>query len=122
MQIPIGAEDEFKGVVDLITKKAYYFDGDNGENVRIEDCPADLVDQMEEYREEMIDAVAEFDDEIMEKYLEGEEPSEEEIHKCIKKGVNSLALTPVYMGSALKTKVFKHFLNLLLVTFLLHLL
>ena len=104
MQIPIGAEDQFKGVVDLITKKAYYFDGDNGENVRIEDCPAELVEQMEEMRAEMIDKVAEFDDDIMEKYLEGEEPSEEELHQCVKKGVLSLNLTPVYMGSAFKNK------------------
>jgi elongation factor G len=104
MQIPIGAEDEFCGVVDLVTKKAFYFDGDNGENVRVEECPAELVDQMEEYRAEMIDKVAEYDDEIMEKYLEGEEPTEEELHKCIKVGVNTLALTPVFMGSAFKNK------------------
>lgn len=104
MQIPIGAEENFQGVVDLITKKAYYFDGDNGEKVRVEECPAELVDQMEEVRSEMIDAVAEFDDEIMEKYLEGNEPTEEELHKCIKAGVNSLELTPVYMGSAFKNK------------------
>jgi len=104
MQLPIGAEDEFKGVVDLITKQAYYFDGDNGEKVRIEDCPAELVDQMEELRSEMIDKVAEFDDDIMEAYLEGNEPNEEQLHKCIKAGVNSLALTPVYMGSAFKNK------------------
>lgn len=104
MQIPIGEEDGFNGVVDLITKKAYYFDGDNGEKVRVEDCPADLVDQMEELRAEMIDKVAEFDDEIMEKYLEGNEPTEEELHKCVKVGVQSLTLTPVYMGSAFKNK------------------
>ncbi len=104
MQIPIGAEDAFEGVVDLITKKAYYFDGDNGEKVRIEECPADLVDQMEEVRAEMIDAVAEFDDEVMEAYLEGNEPSEDDLHKCVKAGVNSLELTPVFMGSAFKNK------------------
>ena len=104
MQLPIGAEDEFKGVVDLITRQAYYFDGDNGENVRIEECPAELQDQMEELRSEMIDKVAEFDDDIMEAYLEGNEPSEEDLHKCIKAGVNTLALTPVYMGSAFKNK------------------
>ena len=104
MQCPIGAEDEFKGVVDLITKKAYYFDGDNGEKVRIEDCPADLVEKVEELRAEMIDKVAEFDDAVMEKYLEGNEPTEEELHKCIKVGVQSLKLTPVFMGSAFKNK------------------
>ncbi len=104
MQMPIGAEENFVGVVDLVTKKAYYFDGENGENIRIEECPAELVEKMEELRSEMIDAVAEYDDAIMEKYLEGEEPTEEELHKCIKTGVQSLKLTPVYMGSAYKNK------------------
>jgi elongation factor G len=111
MQIPIGAEENFDGVVDLITKQAIYFDGDNGENVRIEDCPADLVELMEEKRATMIDEVAAFDDEVMEKYLEGEEPSEEELHKCVRAGVNSLELTPVYMGSAFKNKGVQPLLN-----------
>jgi elongation factor G len=104
MQIPVGAEDEFVGVVDLVTRKAHYYDGDNGETVRIEECPADLVEKMEELRSEMIDKVAEYDDDVMENYLEGNEPSEEDLHKCIKKGVLSLQLTPVYMGSAFKNK------------------
>ncbi len=104
MQCPIGAEDEFKGAVDLITRKAWFYDGDNGENVRIEDCPADLADKVEELRSEMVDAVAEYDDDVMEAYLEGNEPSEEDLHKCIKNGVQSLQLTPVYMGSAFKNK------------------
>ncbi len=104
MQVPIGAEENFVGVVDLITLKAYYFDGDNGEKVRIENYPDDLVDTVNEHRVKMIDAIAEFDDEVMEKYLEGNELSEEDIHTCIKKGVNSLSLTPVYMGSAFKNK------------------
>ena len=111
VQIPIGAEENFAGVVDLVTKKAIYFDGDNGENVRIEDCPADLVDLMEEKRAIMLDEVSAFDDEVMEKYLEGEEPSEEEIHKCIKNGVQSLELTPVFMGSAFKNKGVQPLLN-----------
>ena len=111
MQIPIGAEENFQGVVDLVTKQAYYFDGDNGEKVRIEECPADLVDLMEEKRAEMIDNVAAFDDDVMEKYLEGEEPTEEELHKCIRAGVNSLELTPVFMGSAFKNKGVQPLLN-----------
>ncbi len=111
MQIPIGAEENFVGVVDLITKQAIYFDGDNGENVRFEECPADLVELMEEKRAEMIDNVAAFDDEIMEKYLEGQEPTEEELHKCIRAGVNSLELTPVFMGSAFKNKGVQPLLN-----------
>ncbi len=104
MQIPIGEEDGFIGMVDLITKKAYYFDGENGEKVRIEDCPAELVEQMEKYRAEMIDKVAEYDDAVMENYLEGNEPSDGDLHKCVKAGVNSLKLTPVFMGSAFKNK------------------
>ncbi len=104
MQLPIGAEDGFEGVVDLVTKKAFYFDGSDGENVRIEECPADMVDEMEERRAEMLDTVAEYDDDIMERYLDGTEPTEEELHKCIYNGVNSLDLTPVYMGSAFKNK------------------
>lgn len=111
MQIPIGAEENFQGVVDLITREAYYFDGDNGEKVRIEECPDDLKDLMEEKRAEMLDEVSAFDDEVMEKYLEGEEPSIEEIHKCIRAGVNSLELTPVYMGSAFKNKGVQPLLN-----------
>ncbi|MFT6630116.1 MAG: elongation factor G [Bacteriovoracaceae bacterium] len=111
MQIPIGAEENFNGVVDLITKQAVYFDGANGETVRIEECPADLVELMEERRATMIDEVCAFDDEIMEKYLEGNEPTEEELHKCIRAGVNSLELTPVYMGSAFKNKGVQTLLN-----------
>jgi elongation factor G len=111
MQLPIGAEENFAGVVDLVTKKAYYFDGDNGENVRIEDCPADMVDAVEEKRAAMIDAVAEFDDDVMEAYLEGNEPNEEQLHKCIKVGVQTLQLTPVYMGSAFKNKGVQPLLN-----------
>ncbi len=104
MQLPIGAEENFIGMVDLITRQAYYFDGDNGEKVRIEAPPAEMLDEVEEYRAAMIDAVSEFDDAVMEKYLEGEEPNEEEIHRCVKAGVNTLKLTPVFMGSAFKNK------------------
>lgn len=111
MQLPIGAEDAFNGVVDLINRKAYYFDGDNGEKIREEDPPAEMADQIEEARAAMIDAVSEFDDEIMEKYLEGNELTEEEIHKCVKIGVNTLKLTPVYMGSAFKNKGVQLLLN-----------
>jgi elongation factor G len=111
MQIPIGAEEHFNGVVDLITKKAIYFDGENGEKVRIEECPAELVEAMEAKRAVMIDEVAAFDDDVMEKYLEGNEPSEEELHKCVRAGVNSLELTPVYMGSAFKNKGVQTLLN-----------
>jgi len=111
MQVAIGSEENFNGIVDLITKKAYYFDGDNGQDVRVEECPADVLDEVETKRATMIDEVAGFDDDIMEKYLEGEEPTEEELHKCIRAGVNSLELTPVFMGSAYKNKGVQLLLN-----------
>ena len=104
VQYPIGREDGFTGVVDLMTRKAYYFDGDHGEQVRIEDVPTELVDGVEKAREEMIEKIAEFDDAVCEKYLEGRELTEEDLHTCICKGVQSLALTPVFMGSAFKNK------------------
>jgi elongation factor G len=111
MQLPIGAEEDFNGIVDLITKKAFFFDGENGETVRIEEVPADMSDDVEKYREIMLDAVSEFSDDMMEKLLEGEDPSEEIIHKGIWEGVNSLKLTPVYMGSAFKNKGVQLLLN-----------
>jgi elongation factor G len=104
MQLPIGAEENFKGVIDLIDRKAYYFDGDNGEKVRAEACPPELVDQMEEYRALLLDKVAEFDDAVMEKYLEGGEVTIDELHACVKKGAQTLKLTPMFMGSAFKNK------------------
>jgi len=104
MQLPIGSEENFNGMVDLINRKAYYFDGDNGEFVRAENVPTEMVDQVEEYRAKLIDAVAEFDDAVMEKYLEGAEISIDELHACVKKGTQSLRMTPVFMGSAFKNK------------------
>ncbi len=111
MQIPVGNEENFKGVVDLITMKAYYFDGDNGENVREEAIPADIVDQCTKAREEMLDTVSAFDDEMMEAILDGKEISEEQIHAAVKKGVQSLAFTPVFMGSSFKNKGIQLILN-----------
>ena len=111
MQIPIGAENDFKGVVNLIDQKAYYFEGDNGETVIIKNCPPELQSKMEEMRNEMLDKVAEFDDVAIEKYLEGEELTEEEIHRCVKKGVQSLRFIPVFMGSAFKNKGVQLLLN-----------
>ena len=69
-QIPIGLENDLEGVVDLVEMKAYYYDGDNGENIRIEEIPANLQDQADEYREKMLDAVSMFSDELMEAMLE----------------------------------------------------
>lgn len=111
MQIPIGAEENFKGCVDLITMKAYYFDGDNGENVREEAIPGELQDQATKAREELLDVVSAFDDAMMEAILDGKEVSEEQIHAAVRKGVNSLAFTPVFLGSAFKNKGVQLLLN-----------
>ena len=101
---PIGAEDQFKGVVDLVQMKAFYFDGDNGEKIREEAIPADIQAECDKYREELISAAAEFDDVVGEKYLEGKEISVDELRAAIRKGTLSLQLTPVFMGSAYKNK------------------
>ena len=101
---PIGAEDQFKGVVDLVQMKAFYFDGDNGENIREEAIPADIKGECDKYREELISAAAEFDEVVGEKYLGGEEISVAELRAAIRKGTLSLQLTPVFVGSAYKNK------------------
>ncbi|MFP5385703.1 MAG: elongation factor G [Bacteriovoracia bacterium] len=111
MQLPIGAEENFKGVVDLITMKAYYFDGDNGEFVREEEVPGEMKDQAAKAREELLDTVSAFDDAMMEAILEGQEVTEEQIHAAVRKGVNSLQFTPVFMGSAFKNKGVQLLLN-----------
>jgi elongation factor G len=101
---PIGAEDQFKGVVDLVQMKAFYFDGDNGENIREEAIPADIQGECEKYREELISAASEFDENVAEKYLEGKEISVPELRAAIRKGTLSLGMTPVFVGSAYKNK------------------
>ncbi len=104
MQIPIGLEDKHEGVVDLITMKAYYFEGDEGEKVVSKDIPADLLKQTKEYRLKMIEALSDFDDVLAEKFLNEEDPSIEEIQTTTRKATLSLDITPVFMGSAFKNK------------------
>lgn len=111
MQIPIGAEDAHKGVVDLITMKSYIFEGDSGEKIKEGPIPEDMQADAEKYREEMLEAVSMFDDELMNKLLDGEEISEDLIHKAVRAGTISLALTPVFMGSAYKNKGVQLLLN-----------
>ncbi|MDB1123124.1 elongation factor G [Vibrio algarum] len=105
MVLPIGREDDFVGVVDLLTRKAYVWD-DTGlpENYEIQDIPADMVDDVETYREELIETAVEQDDDLMEAYMEGEEPSIEDIKRCIRKGTRDLAFFPTFCGSAFKNK------------------
>ncbi|ELP5728030.1 elongation factor G [Vibrio sp. IRLE0018] len=105
MTLPIGREDEFVGVVDVLTRQAFVWD-DTGlpENYEIKEIPADMVDQVEEYREMMIESAVEQDDELMMAYMDGEEPSIEQIKACIRKGTRDLAFFPTYCGSAFKNK------------------
>jgi elongation factor G len=108
---PIGAEDQFSGIVDLLTMKAKYFDGPNGENVRIEDCPAEILDKATEARNSLIEALADFDDTLAEKFLEGQEITAEELVPIIRKATLSLNFTPVFVGSAFKNKGVQHLLD-----------
>ncbi|NRA59892.1 MAG: elongation factor G [Psychrobium sp.] len=112
MVLPIGIEDEFCGVVDLLTRKSYIWD-DSGlpENFEIGDVPADMVDLVEEYREMLIETAVEQDDDVMEAYMEGEEPSMEDIKRCIRKGTRDLAFFPTYCGSAFKNKGVQNILD-----------
>jgi elongation factor G len=102
--MPIGAEDKFKGTIDLISMKAHYFDGDNGENIRIEEIPADLLDQAKELRHELVAAMADFEDDVAHLYLEEKEVGEEMLRKAVRKATLTLKFIPVMMGSAYKNK------------------
>lgn len=104
MQIPIGLEDKLAGIVDLVTMKAYYNEGADGENVTEKDIPADLLEQAQEYRKELIAKAADFDDALAEKFLMEEEPSVDELKAAIRKGTLALKLTPVFCGSAYKNR------------------
>ena len=104
MQIPIGIEADFIGIVDLVSMKAIYFDGDNGENVRIEDIPENLLAEAMEKREELIDAASMYSDELTEAILEEKEITEDLIVDAVHKGTLTREMTPVFMGSAYKNK------------------
>ena len=105
IQIPIGAEDDFKGVVDLVTMKAIIWEDEGyGQKYEITDIPEDLVEKAEEYREKLIEAVAETSEELMEKYFGGEELSEEEIKKGIKQATLDMTMVPMLCGTAFKNK------------------
>ncbi|QFY41737.1 elongation factor G [Candidatus Methylospira mobilis] len=105
MTLPIGREDEFTGVVDLLTRKAWVWDNSGDPmNYEIKDVPADMVDDVEKWREALIELVVDQEDEVMEKYLEGEEPDIETIKRCIRKGTIKLDFFPTFCGSSFKNK------------------
>ena len=104
IQLPIGSENDFTGIIDLVTMKAEVYGDDLGKEINIVDIPDDMKDRAEEYRQIMVEAVCETDDALMEKYLEGEELSAEELKKAIRKAVVTNAMFPVLCGSAYKNK------------------
>ncbi len=113
MQIPIGLEDKLEGMVDLVTMKAFYFEGPSGDDVVIREIPEALQTEAVKMREEMLDAVSMFSDELMEAMME-EKVTEEQIHEAVRLGTLSLDLTPVFLGSAYKNKGVQPLMNAVL--------
>ncbi len=104
IQLPIGAEDQMKGLIDLVEMKAHIYTNDLGTDIKIEEIPADMLEKAKEYRSELIEAVSEFDDELMMKFMEGEEPSIAELKAGIRKAVCENKIVPVTCGTAFKNK------------------
>ena len=104
MQVPIGAEDRFLGVIDPIEGKAYYFEGENGVDVREAEIPEEYQDEAAIRRQEIIEGVADVDDQLAELYLSGTEPTVEQLHAAIRRATIALKMTPVFCGSAYKYK------------------
>ncbi|MCD8077176.1 MAG: elongation factor G [Lachnospiraceae bacterium] len=104
LQLPIGKEDEFKGIIDLFEMKAYYYLDDKGEQIEITEIPEDMKDQAEEYHTELIEKICELDDDLMMAYLEGDEPSVEDLKKVLRKATCECQAIPVCCGSAYRNK------------------
>lgn len=111
IQYPIGAESQFKGLIDIVEMRAIIFDGKSDENYVVEEIPSDLLEKVKKLREELIDNCVEYDEATMEKYLDGKELSIDEIKKCIRKGVISSNFYPVLCGTAFKNKGVKTLLD-----------
>ncbi len=104
IQLPIGSETEFKGIIDLVRMRAYIYTNDQGTDIEDTEIPQDMLSQVEEYRVKLIEAVAETDDNLMNKYFEGEELTEAEVRKALRKGTVAGTIVPVLCGSAFKNK------------------
>src|SRR5450432_3548317 len=104
MQVPIGAEDRFEGIIDPIIGKAYYFDGESGENIRVEDVPAEFAEETKKARHDIIEGVANVDDILAEKFVHDEPISSEELKAAVRRATIALKMTPVFCGSAYKNK------------------
>ena len=114
LQLPIGKEDDFKGIIDLFEMKAYIYNDDKGDDITITDIPADMVDQANEYHDELIEKVCELDDELTMMYLEGEEPSVEQLKAALRKGTCECTAIPVCCGSAYRNKGVQKLLDAIL--------
>jgi elongation factor G len=104
MQLPIGREDTFKGIIDVLRQKAYIYGNDLGTDIKEVEIPEDMKAQAAEYYEKLVEAAADYDENIMMKFLEGEKPTEEELIRAIRKGTIAIEIFPVFLGSALKNK------------------
>jgi len=111
LHLPIGAEADFEGIIDLVVMKAIYFDGDSGEDLRYEAIPADMLEKAKQARHDMIAAIADHDDAMAEIFLNEQEPTEEQIHDAIRRVTIALKMTPVFIGSAYKNKGVQLLLN-----------
>ncbi len=104
IQLPIGAEDEFRGIIDLVEMKAYIYYDDLGKDIRVEDIPEDMKEKAQQYHDDMVEHVAEQDEELMMKYLDGEELTQDEIKKCIRSATIANHMVPVTCGTSYKNK------------------
>ena len=104
IQLPIGKEDEFKGVIDLFEMKAYIYNDEKGDDISVVDIPEDMQDDAELYRTELVEKICELDDDLMMQYLEGEEPTNEELKKVLRKATCECTAVPVCCGTAYRNK------------------
>ena len=104
VQLPIGAEDDFKGLIDLMEMKAYFYNDKQGTDISVEDIPADMADKAQEYREAMIESIASTDEELMDKYFEEGDLSVEDMKKALRKACIACEAVPVFCGSAYRNK------------------
>ena len=114
LQLPIGAEDDFKGIIDLFEMKAYIYNDDKGDDISITDIPEDMADDAELYRSELVEKICELDDDLMMMYLEGEEPSVEQMKAALRKGTCECKAIPVCCGSAYRNKGVQKLLDAIL--------
>ena len=114
VQLPIGKEDYFRGIVDLFEMKAYIYNGSKGEDISVEEIPADMEEQAQQYHMELVEKICEFDDDLMEQYLEGEEPSVEELKAALRKATIGNQGVPVLCGSAHQNKGIQKMLDAVL--------